>query len=173
MAFRQADDKPGLVERKLISPGFHQHRVGQQMVRFLSYDHFCSQSEFFGTQVTTQELMSGVLRCFQIDTKLLRFPLVLWAVFWQKPPWCFCCTFWTPCLKGRSGWQPERFCVALKKNHLASMKMLLEECIDSFPAQKNVGFFFLYSAQLQLKGLCSCFKNMTCIGNRAQESLTF
>lgn len=70
----------------LVSPGFHQlhmGEMGQQMVRFVFYNHSCSQIEFFGAHVTIEKRMSG---SFQIDMRPLRFLLELWAgFFWQKP----------------------------------------------------------------------------------------
>lgn len=55
------------------------------MVRLLSYNQSCRQSEFFGAHVTIEKRMSGLSRCFQIGMKELRFLLELWAVSWQKP----------------------------------------------------------------------------------------
>lgn len=150
MAFRQADYKLVLVERKLISPGFHQLHVGQQMVRFLSYDHFCSLNEFFGTHVAIDKRMSGLLRCFQIDMKQLRFLLVLWAVFWQKPSkvllLCIykqvellaCHLTWEEGEKW-SGSQLERFLCGIKKKLVGFHKNVIWGMHRLFPSPEKCG----------------------------------
>lgn len=103
--------------------------------------------------------------------------LALWAVFLAKAFQGISVEHlqasWAPCsmqlerkVERMLAW---KVLCGIKKSCLASIKMH-----RLFPSPENCGiyFFFLYSAQLQLKGLCSCFKNMTCIATRAQESLT-